>query len=226
MKSKTSFKESRLYPVIFMIILSAGLTLVLAFFFQATRERVETYKQVSFQRELLAVFSDIEPEFSSEKLKALVADKLNELYNNNITRHSFADSLIYYEYIKEDRSQGYAFLISAQGLWSTIKVLVAIEPGFESYQGLSIIEQAETPGLGARIEEDWFQKQFTGKSFMDDNGFVKLILSEEKAQDSKYEIHKVTGATTSSRAVLSAVQDGLQKIYQEHFDLSSESSHE
>lgn len=94
---------------------------------------------------------------------------------------------------------GIAFTAESRGFQSTIKVLVGVDPAKHEITGLRVLEQNETPGLGTRITEDWFQDQFIGMSF--DSDF--------KA-NTDFDI--VTGATISSAAVGTAVKDGLAAL--------------
>lgn len=66
-----------------------------------------------------------------------------------------------------------------------------------SREGLS-----ETPGLGMKVTEDWFQKQFSGLSQ------DEIWLKKDKAEG---KVDAVTAATISSRAATSAVREGLKK---------------
>jgi len=63
-----------------------------------------------------------------------------------------------------------------------------------------IVSNTETPGLGSRIEEDFFTNRFEGLSVSD----VKL--SKEGGK-----VDAITGATISSKAVTDAVQRGLEE---------------
>ncbi|MDA3833973.1 MAG: FMN-binding protein, partial [Spirochaetales bacterium] len=55
--------------------------------------------------------------------------------------------------------------------------------------------QNETPGLGARIEEDWYQNQFSGK-----RGPFTMV--KEGEADGPQEINAITGASRTSEAML------------------------
>jgi electron transport complex protein RnfG len=66
--------------------------------------------------------------------------------------------------------------------------------------GLKVLNQSETPGLGAKITESWFIKQFI-KLKADDLSFKK--------EDPKGKIEAITAATISSRAVL----EGAKKLF-------------
>ena len=66
--------------------------------------------------------------------------------------------------------------------------------------GLKILNQIETPGLGSKIMEPWFSKQFIKLRAED------LILRKENP---KGKIEAITAATISSRAVL----EGAKKLF-------------
>jgi len=74
-------------------------------------------------------------------------------------------------------------------------------------QGLYILNYAETPGLGSKIDEEWFKKQFVGKSASKD----KLSVKKDGG-----DIDSITGATISSRAVAYAVEEGLE-VFKEKY---------
>ncbi|MCK5738803.1 FMN-binding protein, partial [bacterium] len=77
-------------------------------------------------------------------------------------------------------------------------------------QGLKIIHQVETPGLGTKIEEirygdenPWFQQQFLNKTA------AEVALTKDKASGT---ITAITGATISSRAVTNSIANELKKM--------------
>lgn len=66
--------------------------------------------------------------------------------------------------------------------------------------GYKIIEQSETPGLGTKVNEPKFSKQFVGKNAYTNNFDLKKDGGE---------IDAVTGATISSKAVVNAVKSAV-----------------
>jgi Na+-transporting NADH:ubiquinone oxidoreductase subunit NqrC len=40
----------------------------------------------------------------------------------------------------------------------------ALDPDLETVKGIEVLDHAETPGLGGRMTEEKFKKQFVGKS--------------------------------------------------------------
>jgi len=65
---------------------------------------------------------------------------------------------------------------------------------------LSVIEQNETPGLGAKITDDAWQSQFGGKVLKDNAG--ELVLSVAKAGSaSEWQVDGITGATRTGNGI-------------------------
>jgi Na+-transporting NADH:ubiquinone oxidoreductase subunit C len=80
------------------------------------------------------------------------------------------------------------------GLWGRIVALVGFEADGVTMTGLSFLEQTETPGLGARIDESWFKAQFRGKR-------GPLATVPEGAAAGTGQFDAVSGATITSNAV-------------------------
>lgn len=88
-----------------------------------------------------------------------------------------------------------ALIRSGPGLWGEITAVVCVNTLTEKLIGISFTSHNETPGLGARIEERWFQKQFYGKD-------VPLeLVPEGTGSDDPNKIDAITGATITSKAV-------------------------
>lgn len=93
--------------------------------------------------------------------------------------------------IAETKRRGYSALI---------KILVGVDD-FNKITRVKILDEMETPGLGAKIKETKFLNQFPGKT-----------IEELKLKKDKGTIDAVTGATISSRATIDAVKEGLNKF--------------
>jgi len=137
-------------------------------------------------------------------------------------------AISYHEaYSKSGEVIGYALAGERQGYQSILKVLVGIDPQ-GTIQGIKVLEQAETPGLGARIDEiqvdetiwtcmanlfknrkagtdnqrPWFQEQY--------RGLTAAELTLLKPSRGGKGIHAMTGATITSRALTQAVRDSIE----------------
>ncbi len=91
------------------------------------------------------------------------------------------------------------------GYQSTIRANLALEGDLNTVAGFSVVEQGETPGLGARIEEASWQALWTGKKLADSDGDIRIEVVRGQAS-SEYEIDGITGATHTSSGVSAAVR--------------------
>ncbi|RKY54293.1 MAG: hypothetical protein DRP89_05090, partial [Candidatus Neomarinimicrobiota bacterium] len=119
---------------------------------------------------------------------------------------------------------GVAFLAEGNGFQSKIKILVGMNPEFTKIKGLKILQQAETPGLGTKIENDptnksnkfWFLSQFKDLKIGTGITYVK-----NKKPSKEGEIQAITGATISSKSVVNILNDAINKsrkaFFNEHF---------
>ncbi|MBZ0177937.1 MAG: RnfABCDGE type electron transport complex subunit G [Melioribacteraceae bacterium] len=108
---------------------------------------------------------------------------------------------------KNKEKTGYALTYSGSGFQGKIRLMIGMDNSLEKVLGLKVLEQVETPGLGTKITEDDFTNQFKGLSAVPGIDWVK------GASPSKpNEIQAITGATISSKAVVSIMNDGIEKL--------------
>ena len=97
---------------------------------------------------------------------------------------------------------GYAFPIGGPGFWGPVYGMVAVDPKAIKILGVAFYKHSETPGLGARITENWFTKQFQGLPLHPIEGDKKIFyLKPAGTGGAREELDAVTGATGTSRAV-------------------------
>ena len=103
--------------------------------------------------------------------------------------------------------------ISGKGLWSTLYGYFALDLDLETVKGITFYKHGETPGLGAEVEKSWFQNNFIGKRFVDDEGnLVGIRIVKGKADpNSQYEVDGISGATITSKGLESFLVDDLKK---------------
>lgn len=186
--------------------------LALGYVYNASKAAIEKSAAATFATSLKRVVPRAE-KFSERKTAALPDGR----------------SVDYYEgFAPGGAVAGYALSAEKQGYRSVLKALVGIDAAGE-IQGVRVIGQDETPGLGTKIEEvaaqgtlwgriaelfgkgrrkdpeaaePWFQEQYKGLA----PGEVKLLRA---GQDGKG-IHAITGATITSRALTDAVRDSIE----------------
>lgn len=109
--------------------------------------------------------------------------------------------------------QGYAIPISGKGLWSTLYGYFAIEPDCETAKGITFYAHKETPGLGGEVDKAWFQNNFIGKKFVDENGVligIKVIKGKANP-NSSHAVDGISGATVTSKGLEVFLLDDLKK---------------
>ncbi|MFH1878904.1 MAG: FMN-binding protein [Candidatus Omnitrophota bacterium] len=113
-------------------------------------------------------------------------------------------------YTVEDSSGallGYALLAEGNGYQGVIKLIVGVSPDLTRTHGMEVLDSQETPGLGAEIAGDNFRKQFQGLDITRDIEYVK----NQKPQK-PYQIEAITGATISSRAVVTIMNKRIDEV--------------
>jgi len=197
---KKLFSETKFYPIFFMIIITIICVGILATFYHLTHKRVQNYQLVQIKKQVLETFD-------------LPTETVSENYQKYIKMQK-RDTITFYEAKRENNVIGYCFPVQGSGLWGTIRALVALDRDMSKIIGFTIVEQNETPGLGARINESWFLDQFKNKQIFSNNEVIKYALIPEDEKASKTEIQQITGATASSRAVVNILYNNLVEIIQ------------
>lgn len=100
------------------------------------------------------------------------------------------------------------------GLWGGIRAVVGFDAGGERLTGIEFLEQSETPGLGARIEEAWFKNQFKGK-----RGPFEMVPEGAPSKDNEFDA--ITGATITSKGVRGLVNDCVGEMRRHHQTIDS-----
>lgn len=101
----------------------------------------------------------------------------------------------------EGNDLGKAVVTTSNGFGGPLKVLV----GFDTegnIKGYTVLEHAETPGLGAKAGE-WFQDKILGKN----PGTCNFTVSKDGG-----DIDAITASTITSRAFLLAIQNAYNKV--------------
>jgi len=105
------------------------------------------------------------------------------------------EDIIYYKaYNKDGKFIGVAFKASGKGYSSAIETMVGMTKE-GTITAIKVLNQNETPGLGANVKEESFTGRFTNKGIQNLN-----------------EVQAITGATISSKAVIDSVFKKAQEI--------------
>ena len=151
----------------------------------------------------VATQRDIEKNLENAKKKALLAvvNGTSDYQEVKINDHTS----IFAAKDAQGNVIGYGVMIEGAGFQGPIKMMVGFNKDGSEVLGIEILENVETPGLGNRIVEDWFKKQFAGK-------IPPIEVLKGKTPETKSQIQAITGATISSRSVANIVNAAAQAL--------------
>ncbi len=99
-----------------------------------------------------------------------------------------------------------------QGLWGTITGVLAVNADVTRIIGLDIISHSETPGLGGRIEEDWFKNQFRGEKIAEKGISVRKGEGGADSDSENAAVDGITGASLTSAAMEKIVNKEINAL--------------
>ena len=177
--------KERVWVIILLLIVSSLCAGALGIINVKTRPLIAKNKELNLKR---AVLSALHVSYQKEELE--------ETFQAEVKLHIFDEIPFYLRYSQEGKLETVAFKMEGSGLWAPISMVIALRPDLETIHGMAILEQAETPGLGARIVEAEFLAGFVGKRIE-----PKIILVSRKKAQGENEVDAITGATLSSKAL-------------------------
>lgn len=181
-------KKSFSYPILFMAIITALFTFILAFLNYSTADKIAFLQDTELRKNILYIFDIDMPSDDPEDI--------DRVFNENIKEETIDGERVF---VREENGEvtGYAIPVGGAGLWGSIEGYVGLSADYSEILGLDFTEHSETPGLGGRISEEDFKGQFRS-----------LDISE--IQDSSYIVYTpapggnvdaITGATLTSKSV-------------------------
>jgi Na+-transporting NADH:ubiquinone oxidoreductase subunit C len=204
---------------VYVVLFAAGTALVftaaIMTLHAATAGVVERNEKLLEQKGLVEIF------FGPDAMKGLTDAQIAQLAESRIVRDELTDPDtgrkmgIYLAYSsaagarERDASQlvGYGFEVTGTGFWARIDGILAVDAGLDSILGIYFLRHTETPGLGGRITEPEFRRQFVGKKITPPAEGAKYVYLGGEApsgpEDPRFGRHvdAITGATGTSSAV-------------------------
>ncbi len=181
--------KSRVYMVFvltFVAVIASGL---LAYFAVYTQPYIEKNKQ----KEIDKAIKEVVPGVKTSKIiidesKFKVFQTMND---------------------KEEKI-GYAIYIVGTGFQDMITLMFGVDNDFKTLYSLDVLDQKETPGLGAKITDKNEFLQFWKNR--DIEGEIKLVKPPKSLNELKNnEVNAISGATISSRSVVKIINNAIKK---------------
>ena len=111
----------------------------------------------------------------------------------------------------DNGTEKYVVPVRGKGLWGPIWGYVAFDDDMNTISGAVFDHQGETPGLGAEINTEWFQKPFAGKTIFDENGnFVSIEVVKGGADpQNPHGVDAISGGTITSKGLEAMLKECL-----------------
>lgn len=172
-------KKEYIMVMVKMVLMSVIAAVILGGLYIPTQEQLKIYQEE--QRQLALV--DVLP----------IADHFEAVKSGE-------ETLFYQAFDANNNLVGYCFFHDQPGSQGTITLAGGVDTEY-TVTGVKIMTHAETPGLGAKIDELFFTDQFKGVAVSD------LMLSKNDGA-----IDSITGATVSSQAVIDGIHVKIGEI--------------
>lgn len=184
--SKKNKTKERVTMVVFMFALTVFFVSIISAVHIATKDLVKRNESL-FLKESILYTAGIQAPTDPEMIEKVFKNKVKILNESPPFKYE----------VQTKKGKVTVNTVSGSGLWGEIIAHVGFFDD-STVSGISFIKQSETPGLGARIDEDWFKEQFRGKK-------RPLEFVPEGKSSSTEEFDAITGATVTTKAVKNMV---------------------
>lgn len=177
--------------LIALTLIAAISGLLLSLVENVTREPIKEQRRLQMLKALNAVL----PEYDNSP------DQDTVKIQSGVDKKGRPAETTFYRARRDGQLVGTAFtMIAPDGYSGNIAVMIGVLPD-QTVNAIEILNHAETPGLGDKIEEPWFKEMFVAKG---------LDTADWRVKKDGGEFDQLTGATISTRAIVGAVSRGLQ----------------
>ena len=229
--------RSKLYSVVFVLIITVFWGFVLSFAATSLREPQQANETLNMRTNILQAVGLMERE---EKLEPEERNKLYEEsvesflvdHEGKVIPGSSAEGVDLEEELENPdpaawrlpvfvvteggRASVYAIPVFGKGLWSTLYGYLALSDDLDTVKGITFYKHGETAGLGAEIEQAWFQDNFVGKKIFDGNELRSIQVVKGKvgdvfsnSADHTYAVDGISGASMTGRGVTNLLDEKL-----------------
>jgi len=225
--------------IVILCFVSAAILAILATTLRGPQERardLDRAKQILAAAEIYPNTADKVYAAAETRLKPMLTNQAGDLYtfeeaginfDEYIAEYSetgyaqLPNKLLYLLLSPEEERAGYIIPVTGYGLWGPIYGYIALALNADTVIGISWYAPAETPGLGAIIQDPSWQKQFVDKDvFLPGADLATaplgIVVVKGKVQDlfgdtsrAETAVDGITGATLTGDGVTAAYQASL-----------------
>lgn len=195
-------KKTFSYPIIFMMIITAFFTSILAFLNYSTADRISYNQETELRKTILYVF-DINVEADNP-------EEIEKAFKDNIIQEGTGKEAIY-SVVENGETRGYAFPVGGTGLWGSVEGYVGISADYTKLLGIDFVAHSETPGLGGRISEDIYKDQFRDMDITNVQNGNYIIYRPAPGGNAD----AIAGATLTSKSVSNFINIDIESFIKE-----------
>ena len=222
--------NSNIYQVVYAAVMVLVVGTVLAFIYMALKPQQDENIANDKRKQILAAVginatdADVKQQFE----QFIVGERLVDTEGNvtdsaagcafdvemksNVKLPDVERKLPVYVCKLADGSAKYLLPVYGAGLWGPIWGYVSVNSDGSTIFGTNFSHESETPGLGARIEEESFRATFQNKQLYKDGEYkgVEVVKKGQKpTTDGADYVDAISGATITSRGVSDMLQNCL-----------------
>ncbi len=221
----------RVFSITLITAIPCAILMTLYF---ATSARIAEYHEIKIKRSVLDIFNipyrTEEKQFLGFSQMKIDKEDVRTVFNNNITRKNTSDisspklsanPLKMYKkgkelflYYKDGSLEGIGFITTKPGYGfnkaADISLFICVGPDLETIKGIEVLDHTETPGLGGRMTEEGFKRQFVGKKLK-----PRLSLVRGRESVGPNEVHAITGASYTSKGIERIINEAMGAFWQE-----------
>jgi Na+-transporting NADH:ubiquinone oxidoreductase subunit C len=220
-------RNSNLYTFIFAVILVVGVAAALAFTATTLKPlQAENVKKEKMQNILSTIGVNVSRDEAGVQFMDFVKEELalnaDGSVNENVDAFKIElmketkrpnEEQVFPLYIAEkDGKKFYVIPLFGAGLWKEIWGYIALDDDKNTIVGASFDHAGETAGLGAEINQSWYEDQYIGKTIFDENNnfvSVKAVKGGAKSGD-MHGVDAISGGTITSDGVTNMVTERLE----------------
>lgn len=188
-------KTSPVYVLGFMVILCTVFGTAISSVHYATLDMLRKNEKLHKNRVICRAFN--------LPVAGASADAFQKTIDDNISYEQTAYQGRTWDVYTQKDTGNIGFVFSGTGFWDRITGIIVLSPDLSKIMNIQFLDQKETPGLGARIEEGWFTDQFKGVLVAWDQPVDKrIIVGRAPGPGAKNRVDAITGATQTSLALM------------------------
>ncbi len=107
----------------------------------------------------------------------------------------------------------YVLSASGKGLWDDVWGYLGFSSDAVTITGSVFDHKGETAGLGSKINETWFEKQFVGKTITESDAFYPVTVEKPGNDLNNHQVDGISGATFSCVGVNEMLERNLEVYY-------------